>query len=110
MDILKDDVTAILGQISDMKLKNNKRLSTMTPGLDKNSLSIRFSHDSLFIPKSEVITLRTSGKRLPGKKLAVYTGTVIALLVLSYNLTRDLSFILISDKEGILKDTLVSDF
>ena len=52
--------------------------------------------------KPEVISLRTSGKRLPGKKLAVYNGAVIAVLVLAYNLTKDLSFILISDKEGIL--------
>ena len=36
MDILKDDVIAILGQIFDMKLQENKRHSTMTPGLDKN--------------------------------------------------------------------------
>ena len=35
MDILKDDVIAILGQIFDMKLQENKRHSTMTPGLDK---------------------------------------------------------------------------
>ena len=59
------------------------------------------SHDGLFIQRLEVISLRTSGKRLPGKKLAVYIGAVIAVLVLSYNLTKDLSFILISDKEGI---------
>ena len=55
----------------------------------------------LFIQKSEVIPLRTSGKRLPGKKLAIYIGVVIAVLVLSFNLTRDLSFILVSDKEGV---------
>ena len=35
MDILKDDVIAILGQIFDMKLQENKRYSTMTTGLDK---------------------------------------------------------------------------
>ena len=48
MDILKNDVTAILGQIFDMKLQENKRHSTMTPGLDKNGyhfyiIYIRFS-------------------------------------------------------------------
>ena len=53
--------------------------------------------------KPEVISLRTSGKRLPGKKLAVYNGAVIAVLVLAYNLAKDLSFILISDKEGIFQ-------
>ena len=110
MDILKNDVTAILGQIFDMKLQENKRHSTMTPGLDKNGyhfyiIYIRFSESkslrkNQFIHKSEVISLRTSGKRLPGKKLAVYIGVVIAVLVLLYNLTKDLSFILISDKEG----------
>ena len=57
----------------------------------------------MLIQKPEVISLRTSGKRLPGKKLAVYNGAVIAVLVLAYNLTKDFSFILISDKEGILK-------
>ena len=61
------------------------------------------AHGGLFIQKLEVISLRTSGKRLPGKKLAVYNGAVIAVLVLAYNLTKDLSFILFSDKEGILK-------
>merc|ERR1712176_25515 len=31
MDILKDDVTAILGRVFDMKLKRNERHSAMTP-------------------------------------------------------------------------------
>ena len=35
MDILKDDVNAVLGQIFDTKLKRNKRHSTMTPEPDK---------------------------------------------------------------------------
>ena len=35
MDILKNDVKAILSQIFEMKLNENKRHSTMTPGLDK---------------------------------------------------------------------------
>ena len=39
MDILKYDVTAILGQIFDMKLEENKRNSTMTPGLDKTDIT-----------------------------------------------------------------------
>ena len=47
------------------------------------------------------MSLKTSGKRLPGKKLAIYVGVVIAVLVLAYNLTKDLSFILVSDKEGV---------
>ena len=61
-----------------------------------------FRRNGLFIQKSEVISLRTSKKTLPGKKLAVYIGAVIAVLVLSYNLIKDLSFILISDKKGII--------
>ena len=55
----------------------------------------------MFIQKSEVISLKTSGKRMPGKKLAIYVGVVIAVLVLGYNLTKDLPFILVSDKEGV---------
>ena len=35
MDILKNDVTAILGRIFDMKSKRNERHSAMTPGSDK---------------------------------------------------------------------------
>ena len=56
----------------------------------------------MLIQKSEVVSLKTSGKILPGKKLAIYVGVVIAVLVLSFNLTRNLSFILVSDKEGVL--------
>ena len=48
-----------------------------------------------------MISLRTSGKRLPGKKQAIYIGSVIAVLVLSYNLTKDFSFILVADKEEV---------
>ena len=59
----------------------------------------------LFIQKSEVISLKTSGKRMPGKKIAIYVGVVIAVLVLGYNLTKDLSFILVSDKDGVLNST-----
>ena len=36
MDILKNDVNAILGQIFDMKLQENKRFFTTIPGLNKN--------------------------------------------------------------------------
>ena len=35
MDILKNDVNAILGQIIDVQLQENKRYSTLTPGLGK---------------------------------------------------------------------------
>ena len=53
---------------------------------------------------------KTSGKRLPGKKLAIYIGVVFAVLVLAYNLTKDLSFILVSDKEGILNSICTLGF
>ena len=55
----------------------------------------------VFIPKLEVVSLRTSKKTLPGRKLAIYIGCVIAILILSYNLTKNLSFILVSHKEGV---------
>ena len=43
MDILKNDVKAILGQIFEMKLKENKRFSTMTPVLDKKSTKLLYN-------------------------------------------------------------------
>ena len=43
MDILKNDVQAILGQIFEMKLKENKRFSTMTPGLDKKNTKLLYN-------------------------------------------------------------------
>ena len=43
MDILKNDVTAILGQIFDTKLQENKRHSTMTPGLDEKNRTLIFT-------------------------------------------------------------------
>ena len=43
MDILKNDVTAILSQIFDMKLQENKRHFTMTPGLDEKSITLLYS-------------------------------------------------------------------
>ena len=43
MDILKNDVQAILGQIFEMKQKENKRFSTMTPVLDKKSTKLLYN-------------------------------------------------------------------
>ena len=60
----------------------------------------------IFIQYSEVISLRTAGKRLPGKKCAIYIGSVISVLILSYNLTKNLSFIMTFDKKGISSLTL----
>ena len=51
MDILKNDVTAILGQIFDMKLQENKRHSTMTTGLDKKYNTFI----NIFNPKKKLV-------------------------------------------------------
>ena len=48
---------------------------------------------------TDVIALRTGGKRRPGKELAIYIGVVIAILVISYELRKDIAFILICDKD-----------
>ena len=53
-------------------------------------------------PTTEVISLRTAVKRRPGKKLAIFIGAVTAVLILSYNLSKDIWFICITDKEGTL--------
>ena len=42
------------------------------------------AHNDLFIQKLEVISLRTSGKRLPGKTLAVYITNVVYSSVLIF--------------------------
>ena len=119
MDILKNDVKAILsGKINSKSARNGQFssfpsetdtksfLGELDPLVEENVARYQYaqvnSRQTFFIQKLEIIALRTSGKRLPGKKLAIYVGVVIAVLVLSYNLTKDLSFILISDKEGIL--------
>ena len=44
MDILKNDVNAILGQIFDTKLNGNERHSTLTPGSDKKLYIFTFCH------------------------------------------------------------------
>ena len=54
------------------------------------------------IPITEVISLRTAVKRRPGKKISIFIGAVTAVLMLSYNLSKDIWFIYITDKEGIL--------
>ena len=111
MDILKNDVIAILSEKVNSISTRNGRSSTFQPGPDKQykkflnfpkqGTLLKLQFWKKFIRKSEVISLKTSGKRLPGKKLAIYVGVVIAVLVLAYNLTKDLSFILVSDKEGV---------
>ena len=53
-------------------------------------------------PTTEVISLRTAVKRRPGKKIAIFIGVVTTILILSYNLSKDIWFIYITDKEGIL--------
>ena len=111
IDILKNDITAVLNQIFDLKFRT-KRHFTMPPGPDYRIWadyvnSWAYEIQWFVNPRSEVISLRRSGlskdtKRLPGKNLAVFIGVVISSLILSYNLTRDLSFILTSDKERII--------
>ena len=110
IDILKNDITAVLNQIFDLKFRT-KRHFTMPPGPDYRIWadyvnSWAYEIQWFVNPRSEVISLRRSGlskdtKRLPGKNLAVFIGVVISSLILTYNLTRDLSFILTSDKERI---------
>ena len=73
---MKDDVKAILDQIS-------------------NSKSISIEEDT----PPKVIPLRTAVKRQPGRKLAIYIGVVITLLMLMYNLSIDKTFILKCDKD-----------
>ena len=50
-------------------------------------------------PPKEIIALRTAKKRQPGKKIAIYIGIVMAILVISYNLIKDISFVIICDKD-----------
>ena len=112
MIILKNDVIAILSEKINSKLARNGQSPTFPPGPDKQ-ISLPTSHWHISktsnlekiwsSKKSEVISLRTSGKRLPGKKLAIYVAVVISVLVLSFNLTRNLSFIVVSDKEGVFE-------
>ena len=78
VDILKNDVKAIIDQIS-------------------NSSSIETKEDT----PPMVIPLRTALKIIPGKKLAIYIGVVITLLMLMYNLSIDKTFILKCDKDWI---------
>ena len=133
MDILKNDVMAVINEKINSISARNEQYSKFQPGPDKQISMIWTSKlgwirnnlnntlcvsslptsgpikptpgEDLFIPKSEVISLRTSKKILPGKKLAIYIGVVISVLILSYNLTKNLPFIFVSDKEGIFKLT-----
>ena len=77
IDILKSDVKAILGQISNSSSIQTKRAAS-----------------------PEVIPLRTAVKRLPGRKLAIYVGVVITALILLFNLSIDQIFILKCDKDS----------
>ena len=73
---MKNDVKAILGQIS-------------------HSSQIEARQD--LSPK--VIPLKTAKKTQPGRKLAIYVGVVITSLMLMYNLSMDKTFILKCDKD-----------
>ena len=63
--------------------------------LDSNSNSIETNEDT----SPKVIPLRTALKIIPGRKLAIYIGVVITLLMLMYNLSIDKTFILKCDKD-----------
>ena len=76
VDILKNDVKAILGQISNSSSIQTKRHSS-----------------------PEVIPLKTALKIIPGRKLAIYVGVVITALILLFNLSIDQIFILKCDKD-----------
>ena len=73
---MKNDVKAILGQIS---------------------LSSQIERKQNSSPK--VIPLKTAKKTQPGRNLAIYVGVVITSLMLMYNLSMDKTFILKCDKE-----------
>ena len=73
---MKNDVKAIIDQIS-------------------NSSSIETKEDT----PPMVIPLRTALKIIPGRKLAIYIGVVITLLILMYNLSIDKTFISKCDKD-----------
>ena len=73
---MKNDVKAILGQIS-------------------HSSQIETRQDS----SPKVIPLKTAKKTQPGRKLAIYVGVVITSLMLMYNLSMDKTFILKCDKD-----------
>ena len=75
VDILKNDVEAILGQISHSSRIERKQNSSL-----------------------KVIPLKTAKKTQPGRKLAIYVGVVVTSLMLMYNLSMDKTFILKCDK------------
>ena len=78
VDILKNDVNAVLLEISNV--------SSIEISQQNTNMSIK------------VTSLRTGEKRLPGRNLAIYIGVVIAVLIMSYNLTKDILFIFMCNK------------
>ena len=51
--------------------------------------------------QTEVVALRTSEKRRPGKILASYIGMVLAVLMICYKLRKDMMFITMCDKVSL---------
>ena len=51
--------------------------------------------------QTEVIALRTTEKRRPGKILASYIGMVSAVLIICYKLRKDMMFITMCDKVSL---------
>ena len=103
VDILRNDVDAILEQVINSNFIKNARHSTFQPGQYQRAIATMWITDydlkCLLIPSSDVIALRTGVKRRPGKELTIYIGVVVAILVISYELRKDISFILICDKD-----------
>ena len=113
---MRNDIEAVLSQIFNTTYDKHQRHSRIQPGKDKKNniqhcrcylIDIGGDNEpfqpepSLLIFESfaqEIISLRTSHKRLPGRELAIYSGAMFAILVLSYNLARHRWFIRVSDK------------
>ena len=112
MDMLRNDVAAIVNEIMISEVNKTKQNTVMPP--DKDSLIfiiyiyIYWSYNIIIIWMAsnkwirliEIIALRTAGKRQPGKNIAIYIGTVLAILVILYNLIRDISFAKVCDKDS----------
>ena len=51
--------------------------------------------------QTEVVALRTTEKRRPGKILSSYIGMVLAVLLICYKLRKDITFITTCDKVSL---------
>ena len=68
VDILKNDVKALLLRITNVtSIEISRRISNIT---------------------LDVMSLRTGEKRRPGRNITIYIGVVMAVLIMSYNLSK----------------------